>query len=73
MRLLFLPGYSPDLNPIEEFFSCLKARIRRDRDFVLGELSEDAGADPYRLIWEHVYSIPQEYFKGWYKHSNYIA
>lgn len=72
MRLLHLPAYSPDLNPIEEFFSCLKARIRRDRDYVLSELSEEPGTDPYRLIWEHVYSIPIEYMAGWYKHSNYL-
>lgn len=28
-KLLYLPPYSPDLNPIEEFFSELKAYIRR--------------------------------------------
>lgn len=30
-RLLFLPPYSPDLNPIEQWWSALKARIRRLR------------------------------------------
>jgi len=30
-KLLFLPAYSPDLNPIEQFWSALKARIRRFR------------------------------------------
>jgi hypothetical protein len=29
IRVIFLPPYSPDLNPIEEFFSQLKARVRR--------------------------------------------
>jgi transposase len=29
--LLFLPPYSPDLNPIEQWWSALKARIRRLR------------------------------------------
>lgn len=29
VRLLFLPPYSPDLNPIEQFWSELKAKIRR--------------------------------------------
>ncbi len=29
VRLLFLPPYSPDLNPIEQFWARLKAHIRR--------------------------------------------
>jgi transposase len=28
--LVYLPPYSPDLNPIEEFFAKLKAFIRRN-------------------------------------------
>jgi transposase len=28
-RLLYLPPYSPDLNPIEKFFARLKARLRK--------------------------------------------
>ena len=28
-RLLFLPPYSPDLNPIEKFWASLKAKIKR--------------------------------------------
>ena len=30
-RLLFLPPYSPDLNPIEQVFSKLKHRMRKAR------------------------------------------
>lgn len=29
VKLVFLPPYSPDLNPIEEFFAELKAFVRR--------------------------------------------
>jgi hypothetical protein len=29
VKVLFLPSYSPDLNPIEEFFAELKALIKR--------------------------------------------
>jgi putative transposase len=36
-RLVFLPPYSPDLNPIEQFFSKLKHGLRKAR-----ERSEDA-------------------------------
>lgn len=28
-RIIFLPPYSPELNPIENFWSALKARLRR--------------------------------------------
>ena len=30
VRRIFLPPYSPDLNPIEEFFADLKPRIKRE-------------------------------------------
>jgi transposase len=30
VKLVYLPPYSPDLNPIEEFFAELKAFIRRN-------------------------------------------
>jgi transposase len=29
-QLLFLPAYSPDLNPIEHFWATLKTRLRKD-------------------------------------------
>ena len=34
-RVLFLPPYSPDFNPIETIFSVIKAWLKRHRDFVL--------------------------------------
>ena len=30
VKLVYLPPYSPDLNPIEEFFAKLKAFIKRN-------------------------------------------
>ncbi len=30
-EVLFLPAYSPDFSPIEEAFSKLKARLRREK------------------------------------------
>lgn len=30
VKLVYLPPYSPDLNPIEEFFAELKAFIKRE-------------------------------------------
>ena len=73
MHLLYLPSYFPDLNPIEEAFSAIKAWLRANRDYILGEI-EGPGCDPYRMIWEAVYSvITLRKAYGWYKHSEYIA
>lgn len=33
-RILYLPPYSPDLNPIETAFSALKSWLKRYRDIV---------------------------------------
>lgn len=41
VKLLFLPPYSPDFNPIEEFFSELKAYIKRHWNEHLGLIKGD--------------------------------
>jgi hypothetical protein len=56
MRLIYLPAYSPDLNPIEEAFSCVKTWLRSHRDYVLGELGGTDECDPYHMLTEVVYS-----------------
>jgi transposase len=38
VRLEYLPPYSPDLNPIEEAFSKIKAFIRRNQDCFTDEI-----------------------------------
>jgi transposase len=50
---LFLPAYSPDLNPIEQAFSKLKAHLRK------------AGARTFEALWQAIGAIcdlfePQE-------------
>lgn len=37
VKLLYLPPYSPDLNPIEEFFSGLKSYVKRNWTFYENE------------------------------------
>ncbi|KAG8945188.1 hypothetical protein FRC04_001167 [Tulasnella sp. 424] len=73
MRLLYLPPYSPDLNPIEEAFSSIKAWIRRNHDYVLSEMTGEAICDPYRVLGEGVFSVTTEKAAGWYRDSGYIA
>lgn len=59
LHLVYLPAYSPDLNPIEEAFSSIKAWLRGNHDYILGEVEGD-GADPYRVIWDAIYSVTPE-------------
>ena len=33
-KILFLPPYSPDLNPIETAFSSIKSWLKKNRDYV---------------------------------------
>lgn len=74
MRLEYLPAYSPDLNPIEEAFSSIKAWIRANREFVLEQLNPryEAG-DPIDMIRQAVFSVTAEKAWGWFKHSGYVA
>jgi transposase len=48
VKLMYLPPYSPDLNPIEEFFAELKAFIQRHWD--LYEINPEQGFDSF-LKW----------------------
>lgn len=48
VKLVYLPPYSPDLNPIEELFSVLKAFIKRH--WHVYEDNPDQGFDSF-LEW----------------------
>lgn len=62
--LLFLPAYSPDLSPIEEAFSKLKAALRR------------AGARTQEALWEAIAqameTITAQDARGWFTHCGYL-
>ena len=76
MKLQYLPTYSPDLNPIEEAFSCIKAWIRANRDYTRSELIPDdleSPIHPYSIIWEAVFTVVSaEKIEGWFKDSGYL-
>ena len=73
MQLEYLPPYSPDFNPIEEMFSCVKSWMRSDRDFVHSELTGESSHDAYSMIWRAVSeSVTAEKVAGWYRDSRYV-
>jgi len=74
MRLRYLPAYSPDFNPIEEGFSSTKAWIRKNRDYVLGELSGQPTCDPHTMLWQAVFeSMTPDNIRGWYRDCGYYV
>ena len=62
-ELVFLPSYSPDLNPIEEAFSKIKAIVRkvgaRTREALVGAIAEALSA------------VTPEDAAGWFRHCGY--
>ena len=62
-ELLFLPPYSPDVNPIEEAFSKLKAILRKARARTGGSLVEATGHAPDAIT-------PQD-IRGFYADRGY--
>ena len=66
--LLFLPPYSPDLNPIEECFSKVKSQLR-SCDATIQELAEENFPDLIQSAFDSV--LPEDVI-GWFKDSGYI-
>ena len=73
MHYLFLPPYSPDLNPIEEAFSAIKAHLRRH-----GDIAREAMANKiddfnvYVQLHNAVWSVTPQDAHGWFLHSGYL-
>ena len=61
--LLFLPSYSPDLNPIEEAFSKIKAFVRKEGARVREALVE--------VIGRALAAVTIEDAASWFAHAGY--
>jgi transposase len=61
--LLFLPSYSPDLNPIEEAFSKIKALVRKAGARLREALLE--------AIAQALAAVTTEDAPGWFAHAGY--
>jgi transposase len=64
-RVLYLPSYSPDLNPIEIFFSKLKALLRQAAERTIPDL------------WRRIRLLPrtvcQEECANFFRHAGYVT
>jgi transposase len=62
-KVLYLPPYNPDLNPIEEMWSKVKAYLRKKKARMLETLMEE--------IHNAFKTITAENCAGWFRHSGY--
>ena len=63
-KLRYLPAYSPDLNPIEQAFSKLKAALRKGAARTIERLS--------KLIAKLVKSFAPEQCANYFRHAGYV-
>ena len=63
-ELLYLPPYSPDLNPIEQTFNVLKALIRRHGALVVA--FSDFGAFLRHAVQEAISDVTGHYLESGY-------
>ncbi|KAG9120463.1 hypothetical protein FRC07_004043 [Ceratobasidium sp. 392] len=74
MRYIFLPPYSPDLNPIEFAFSSIKSKLRRDGDSVRFGMGGGAEQDNKvtATLFQHVFSVTPQDAQSWFENCNYV-
>lgn len=63
-QLLFLPGYSPDLSPIEETFSKVKAYLRR-----AGARTREALQE---ALCQALLTVTAQDAQGWFRHCGFL-
>ncbi|KZV79663.1 hypothetical protein EXIGLDRAFT_592922, partial [Exidia glandulosa HHB12029] len=64
--LVYLPPYSPHLNPIEEAFSSVKSWLRRNEEFLSNH------DDLPMLIAMAALSVTPEMAQGWFHDCGYL-
>jgi len=72
VKLVYLPPYSPDLNPIEEFFSWMKAWIRRHGQRFRDIVEEGEDADAIMFLYYCLDNLDVRDASGWFHHSGYV-
>ena len=62
-ELIYLPPYSPDLNPIEEAFAKIKGKLRR-----AGARTKDALVE---VLGEALWAVSSRDARGYFEHAGY--
>lgn len=67
VKLVYLPPYSPDLNPIKEFFTELKAFIKRNWSYY--EVDPDQGFNTFLRWCIDMVGSKEESARGHFRHA----
>jgi len=52
----------------------MKANLRANRDYIVGELSGEPTCDPYEMLWLAVFeSMTPDNIVGWYKYCGCVV
>jgi transposase len=72
VKLIYLPLYYPDYNPIEECFSYMKSMLRR-YDMQFRAILETKQEEPIvEFLLETLATVTLSHARGWFHHANYI-
>jgi len=66
VKLLYLPAYSPDYNPVEELFSYIKVYIRRHGERFRAATEMDDEAAPFLFLYMAVSTIDASCAQAWF-------
>jgi len=72
VKLLYLPPYSPDFNPIEECFSYMKSVIRRHDHAFRAVLKTKDTVAISSFLADTLATVTPEHAQSWFQHSNYL-
>jgi hypothetical protein len=72
VKLIYLPPYSPDMNPIEECFSFIKHYIRRHGVQFRDVVEYGDAAAPFGFLYGALDHVTAEASRGWFRHSGYM-
>lgn len=70
--LLYLPGYSPDYNPIEECFGWMKAHIRKHHQDFRALVDSKSNIDVKLFLYDILSHVTPELAQGWFSHAGYM-
>nr|GAT52207.1 TPR domain protein [Mycena chlorophos] len=72
IKLVYLPPYSPDYNPIEQSFSFIKSYIRRNGQRFREIMKHGEDGEAEGALYEAIAQVTEVEAQGFFRHSRYL-